>query len=43
MRKTGDPRHKHNQPINMGVFTKVKLGSTVPVKFSLDSYKVLCR
>jgi hypothetical protein len=32
------------QPIDMGgVFNKVKLGSTSPVKFSLDSYKVLCR
>jgi hypothetical protein len=32
------------QPIDMGgVFNKVKLGSTVPVKFSLDGYKVLCR
>ena len=32
------------QPIEMGgVFNKVKLGSTVPVKFSLDGYKVLCR
>jgi hypothetical protein len=26
-----------------GVFNKVKLGSTVPVKFSFDGYKVLCR
>jgi hypothetical protein len=26
-----------------GVFNKVKLGSTVPVKFSLDGYKVLRR
>ena len=32
------------QPIDIdGVFNKVKLGSTVPVKFSLDGYKVLCR
>jgi len=32
------------QPIDMGgVFNKVKLGSTVQVKFSLDGYKVLCR
>jgi hypothetical protein len=32
------------QPIDMGgVFNKVKLGSTVPVKFSLDGYKVLRR
>ena len=26
-----------------GVFNKVKLRSTVPVNFSLDGYKVLCR
>jgi len=26
-----------------GVFNKVKLGSPVPVKFSLDGYKVHCR
>ena len=32
------------QPIDMGgVFTKVKLGSTIPVKFSPDGHKVLCR
>jgi hypothetical protein len=32
------------QPIDMGgVFNEVKLGSMVPVKFSLDGYKVLCR
>jgi hypothetical protein len=32
------------QPIDMGgVLNKVKLRSTVPVKFSLDGYKVLCR
>jgi hypothetical protein len=32
------------QPIDMGgVFNKVKLGSTVAVKFSLDGYKVLRR
>jgi hypothetical protein len=26
-----------------GVFNTVKPGSTSPVKFSLDGYKVLCR
>ena len=32
------------QLIDMGgVFNKVKLGSTVPVKFNLDGHKVLCR
>ena len=32
------------QPIDMGgVFNTVKPGSTSPVKFSLDGYKVLCR
>ena len=32
------------QPIDMGgVFNKVKPGSTVPVKFSLDGHRVLCR
>jgi hypothetical protein len=32
------------QLIDMGgVFNKVKPGSTIPVKFSLDGYKVLCR
>ena len=32
------------QPIDIdGVFNTVKLGSTSPVKFSLDGYKVLCR
>jgi hypothetical protein len=32
------------QPIDMGgVFNTVKFGSTSPVKFSLDGYKVLCR
>ena len=32
------------QPIDMGgVFNTVKPGSTSPVKFSLDDYKVPCR
>jgi hypothetical protein len=32
------------QPIDMGgVFNKVKLGSTVLAKVSLDGYKILCR